>query len=260
MNFHLFHGGIENGDFSALKRAAISGETFEHWSSLKSARTGDVVFFYVPAPVSGIVATGRVLRDAHSGRNWQYEAEVGNIKWLQSPVLLKRLKREFPGWRWVDYPRSKLTLDAAKADRLLKLTRLNQDSPSTEVLIRGAGFGTAERNTKVEKAAIRFVSKHMNRLGYEVRSVEKDWLGFDLLCKNQSGELLVEVKGISGLGDGFQITPHELACARENTSFRLAVVNGALSRRPRLTILTARQMFTVFQFKPVSFFASLVDS
>jgi hypothetical protein len=53
------------------------------------------------------------------------------------------------------------------------------------------------RKLKIEKAAINAVADYYTDRGYDVKSVEKDNLGYDLVVKNQLETLHVEVKGTS---------------------------------------------------------------
>ena len=93
-----------------------------------------------------------------------------------------------------------------------------------------------ERKAKVEKAAIRTCCDHFESLGYEVLSVEKDNLGWDLLAKTGRSSLRIEVKGLSGTTFSIELTPNEyIAFAQQANDYRLAVVVDAL-KNPKLSI------------------------
>jgi hypothetical protein len=102
-----------------------------------------------------------------------------------------------------------------------------------------------DRNALVEASAIAMVTNHY--VGYEVRSVEKDNVGWDLEIYKKgapvSGSNLVhqiEVKGLSGTETVVGVTPNEYRCVKEHLSgnlpsYRIAIVTSALSA-PRLQI------------------------
>lgn len=81
----------------------------------------------------------------------------------------------------------------------------------------------------VEKAAITTCWKHYERLGYEVTSVEKDNVGWDLEAVNGKNRLRIEVKGLSGTGRQIELSPNEYdAFTAHAADYRLAVVSDAL--------------------------------
>jgi hypothetical protein len=57
----------------------------------------------------------------------------------------------------------------------------------------GAGFGFAENNKKVEKAAIDSVTRRLKRDGWKVTSVESLAVGYDLLAKQGGKTRNIEV-------------------------------------------------------------------
>lgn len=88
----------------------------------------------------------------------------------------------------------------------------------------------------VEKSAITMCWKHYERLGYEVKSVEKDNVGWDLEAKIDKSRLRIEVKGLSGKGQQIELSPNEYtALTALATDYRLAIVSDALST-PQLRI------------------------
>lgn len=88
-----------------------------------------------------------------------------------------------------------------------------------------------ERNLKVERAAIKEVVKYFEKkLGYTIRSVEKDNLGWDLEAAKENINLHIEVKGLSGAGLAVELTPNEyLAFFDKSDCYRLCIVNNALT-------------------------------
>ena len=93
-----------------------------------------------------------------------------------------------------------------------------------------------ERKAKVEKAAIRACCTHFENLGYDVLSVEKDNVGWDLVAKSGRASLRIEVKGLSGAEFSVELTPNEYnAFTQQANDYRLAVVTNALES-PSLSI------------------------
>ena len=83
---------------------------------------------------------------------------------------------------------------------------------------------------QVEMAAVRHVIEHYERRGFSCRSVERDNVGFDLVCGKEALELLVEVKGCSGYAD-VELTPNEYAAMNQHRNrdrYRLAIVYAAV--------------------------------
>lgn len=119
----------------------------------------------------------------------------------------------------------------------------------------GAGFGVAETNALVEAAAIRHAIAHYERQGYQVRSVEADKCGFDLIAKGSGPQLHIEVKGVSGKGPEFLITKKEVAAAAKDPVFRLTIVTSALESRPKITEMTGAKFLSEYDLEPVSFAA-----
>lgn len=76
---------------------------------------------------------------------------------------------------------------------------------------QGGGFGDPESNREVERAAIARATAALEAEGWSVESVERDRIGFDLLCTRPDGEARhVEVKGVRGSARSFIITEGEL--------------------------------------------------
>lgn len=93
-----------------------------------------------------------------------------------------------------------------------------------------------ERKVNVEKAAIRACCDHFEALGYDVASVEKDNVGWDLVATAGRSSLRIEVKGLSATSFSVELTPNEyLAFEQRANDYRLAVVIDAL-QKPKLFI------------------------
>lgn len=254
----LFYGGsdVVNGDYSELKKASKDKtRTFKHWSSLKDAKRGDDLWFYITAPVSAIVATGVALSDAHPGKNWPYEATVGEVNWIENQISLNELRKMFPSWAWAKAARAKTHLTEQQAQALRKrLSEPAEQNPIKTIRRKsGAGYGDAEQNARVEVAAVNFVAKSYEAQGYEVRSVEADKCGYDLAAKRGKKELHLEVKGVSGDVPEFQITKNEVECARSDKAFRLVVVVNSLEKHRQAIELSGAQFLEKYELRPDSF-------
>ena len=87
-----------------------------------------------------------------------------------------------------------------------------------------------EKNAQVEKAAINTTTRHFENIGYTVKSVEKDNVGWDLEATRGKTKLLIEVKGLSGKALSVELTPNEYRwLSKKKDSYRLCVVSTALT-------------------------------
>lgn len=125
-------------------------------------------------------------------------------------------------------------------------------APSAEESV-GAGFGDAESNARVERAAVQTVTDKYIADGWSVRSVESDRCGFDLLCQRGTEEENVEVKGVSGSRPQFIITAGEVEAARSNPKFVLFVVTETTSVQPRLHRYSGPEFWQQFSLAPLQY-------
>jgi hypothetical protein len=83
---------------------------------------------------------------------------------------------------------------------------------------------------KIEHAAVNAVTEWYESLDYEVRSVERDNVGWDLEAVHEKrGTRLVEVKGKFAAEVSAELTPNEYRAMLAERDFRLAIVTEALS-------------------------------
>lgn len=75
---------------------------------------------------------------------------------------------------------------------------------------RGGGFGDQQTNKMVEAAAVDHVIDSYRRQGWDLRSVENEKIGYDLLATRGALEEHLEVKGVRGADPCFIITVGEL--------------------------------------------------
>jgi hypothetical protein len=112
----------------------------------------------------------------------------------------------------------------------------DQDEVIT-VTERGAGFGDAATNKKVEEAATNAVTEVLEKAGYEVADVSRRKLGWDLtvfLLSSPDQARHVEVKGVSSGTPKVLLTANELKKAESDKLWELAVVTNALTK-PKVT-------------------------
>jgi hypothetical protein len=138
---------------------------------------------------------------------------------------------------------------------------VNDQALEFETHVRqGAGFGRPETNEKVERAAVKHVTKSYVLQGWKVRSVEREKCGFDLVCTKDRTEKHVEVKGVQGGVVSFIITRGERRKANVDPDFVLCVVTLALSRERKLWCYNAEEIESVFHFEPLAYQARLVKT
>lgn len=121
----------------------------------------------------------------------------------------------------------------------------------------GAGFGNPETNRKVERAAVSLVTDWYKSEGWTVESVEAAKCGYDLLCRKNSEENHVEVKGVQGELVAFIITAAEVRQAQKDSDFVLCVVTSALTDDPKLNLYDGESFASDFELSPLSYRAVL---
>ncbi|HXR06315.1 MAG TPA: DUF3883 domain-containing protein [Candidatus Acidoferrum sp.] len=233
------------------------------WSCGKNTKDGDLLLIYFKKPISKIVASATASGDRKPDKDWRYRIDIKDIELIEPPIALEKMRETIPEWGWPKSPRCITYLKEAIAKKLLKLANLKRESLA-DSLVRtsrgGAGFGTAEQNRIVEQAARKAVRLHYARMGYKIVSREKENLGYDFDVSRHRENLHVEVKGISGSDLRFPITANEIACARSDTKFRLAIVTEAISDQKRVHEFSRKRFLNYFDFKPLMFFAEAKSS
>lgn len=214
--------------------------------------TGVTVIWTATRPTGGTAVIG-----------WYRDATVyRNLQQFTAPSLMATRNR-LDGY-WIKASASQATL-LTVTERALEIPRQTRggmgqsnvwyaDSPESEELVSKVemlvdgiappievrqslqSVADQERKARVEQAAIRQTCDYFKNLGYEVVSVEKDNVGWDLEATSGRTKLRVEVKGLSGSVFSVQLTPNEYtAFARKDHDYRLAVVTNALDH-PALSI------------------------
>jgi hypothetical protein len=127
-------------------------------------------------------------------------------------------------------------------------------SPSGELQERvkaGAGFGDPVLNRKVEVAAVRHVRQHYKARGWQVESVEREKIGYDLRCLKGDSCEHVEVKGIRGQGTEFFITKNEVSRAEQDPYFVLFTVTSALLKPRKTRYYSGKELLKEFELVPL---------
>lgn len=145
----------------------------------------------------------------------------------------------WPGQQKVFYP--KVGSSALRRLEAILTDIASTDTSSAKALGRKAKPNRSnwqadvERRKKIEVAAIVAVGSKLESMGYSVRSVEKDNMGYDLIAKRGEEVLHLEVKGRSGGDICADLSANEFDCLkfyeRERTPdahYRIAIVTEAL--------------------------------
>jgi hypothetical protein len=133
------------------------------------------------------------------------------------------------------------------------VSNAGQEPPSAKR--SGAGFGTPESNPAVENAAIVAVTRLYERKGWHVEDVSALKLGFDLRCRKGRQIEEVEVKGVTGIDEGFIITANEVRQAEVNERFVLCVVTNAMSHSSKVTRYVGSEFAKEFTLRPLQYVA-----
>jgi hypothetical protein len=92
------------------------------------------------------------------------------------------------------------------------------------------------KRLRVEEVAVDLATRHFEKLGYEVDSVERDNVGWDLnaIHRQTRLSLKLEVKGLSGREVAIELTPNEYTMMRKfKHTYRICVATGCLGKNRR---------------------------
>jgi hypothetical protein len=184
----------------------------------------------------GVVAIGEITSEPFTAESWREDggtAQYVDVTWLEAVPLDERidiqdLKSAIPefGWDTVYSSGREITGQGAVLEELW--AGQASEAASLPPVVQGAGFGTAEQNRKVEKAAIQHVRATYEAAGYAITSVEAARCGWDLTAVKGNEELHVEVKGVAGSLVQFFLTANEHKTALADSDWLLVVVTDAL--------------------------------
>lgn len=219
-----------------------AGQTFDgRWSvgnRVQGIEPGDRAYLLRQgAHGRGVVAIGEITSEPFTDKSWREDRDTAQyvyVTWLEAVPLDERLDIEelessIPGFGWDTVYSSgrEITGHGELLERLWvgRASEVATLPPN----IRGAGFGTAEQNRKVEAAAIKHVRDTYEADGYAITSVEAARCGWDLTATRGVEELHVEVKGVSGTLVRFFLTANEYKTALTDPAWLLVVVTDALN-------------------------------
>ncbi len=132
----------------------------------------------------------------------------------------------------------------------------NSDSATHEEPPGGSGFGDADQNKEVETASINAVIARYESEGWQVKSVERDRVGYDLHCTRKREVELAEVKGIAGFSQMCIVTEGERQVAAKRSGSVVWLVTAALSK-PELHRYSGFEFLTMFELTPIQYRARL---
>ena len=189
--------------------------------------------------------------------DWYHRLErfPGALFDLNGYVLFKN-RREFISSRYLQI-KEDVHVPGGIARIPIYINKRNPPETLATVGVWGAGFGTPEQNRLVEKAACKAVKGYFRKCGYKISSREKECLGYDFDVSRNRETLHVEVKGISGSELRFPITANEIASAKSDPVFQLAVVTHARSKAPTIQIFGGKRFLQQVTLRPLAFYAEL---
>lgn len=229
---------------------------------LANAKVGDKILAY-QTDRNELVGVAKVVRWDREGRYKRLILRpIENIGVRVRPLKeadsrLARIPAFQPGpihtLYQISTPDALLVLKAARARLADEADEVDAEVSETKKTA-GAGFGTPEENKRVERAAVRHVTRNYEARGWWVRNVGHKNLGYDLICSRSGERRHVEVKGARGEGQQFILTANELETWKRDPHFVLAFVRRALSSSPALTLYPHAKMDD-FAIAPLSFVA-----
>lgn len=100
--------GTPPGHFEVLEDHSTTGKNID-WTINSKAKIGDEVFFYLRAPLSSIVARGRVhsmpkREDSDSEWFGHFMSDIGDISRLHRPLHIREIRAAFPNWGYLKSP------------------------------------------------------------------------------------------------------------------------------------------------------------
>ena len=95
-SLHIVQAGIDNGDYTWLKRAAKTGAHSKSWVVPKNSKIGDVVVLFVRS--LGFVATAQIMSAPLKRDDWanRYGSAIGAIELIEPPLSLAYIQSSVP--------------------------------------------------------------------------------------------------------------------------------------------------------------------
>jgi hypothetical protein len=92
----------------------------------------------------------------------------------------------------------------------------------------------AEKRKTVELSAMDLTADYFINSGWDVEDVSSKNLGWDMEASKGNSRLLLEVKGLSGDNLTVELTPNEYAKSKNNSMYRICIVNNALDSKKKI--------------------------
>lgn len=240
-----YYGYVMSKNFAGVDLNKVSNEY--KWKEGDELDDVDIAFISTH-PDGGQVVIGWYLsatvfhKEYRQRRGKKSEGDWNNIYYLsevksESAKLLPISERlfsipkgkGFPGTSNVWYGDNEDPMVLAFLDKLRSY--ISQFSSDDKLRVRSSRRKpNKELILAIEKAAVSLTWDHYESLGYEVASVEKDNVGWDLEASKDGKTLLVEVKGHKGNVIQFELTPNEyLQMQIHHDGYRVCVVRNALN-------------------------------
>ena len=249
----------------------------KRWScgNTRSIQKGNRFYFLRQgSSFPGVIGSGEITRAPYEDEHWNDSNKsalyVGiRFESLANPevdpyIPTPELRSGRLGsYHWLPYKSGTSVPDqlVPALDRLWRARTGSPKSGATSIAATasrtvGAGFGSPEENKRIERAAIRVATIHLEHDGWRVRSVETDKVGYDLHCDRAGQILRTEVKGVRGTEMRFILTAAEYRRAQTDPEFALCIVTSVL-RAPKVSVVTQKRLLKKLRVKPLSFFAEL---
>ena len=286
----------EDGRVMGIERECLEPGNKVDWSCSKHIREGDLSLFYRTAPAKDIRYLLRAVGDPRPEINWKFTCDFEVMCKFRVSLRLDEiwndpfLRENWDGIR-AFYRRTGVSVDKRVWRRLNQMLAERNPSypeevrkkfgvdafagipplaagssvvipagppdPSLRERESGAGFGDAESNKETEEAAMKIAADWYEKRGWKVEDYSNRLgMGYDLHCTRGGREKHVEVKGISGDAEVFNMTAKEKQNAHEDDNFVVFVVTRARSGTPRASQYTRRQFARKFRLEADRFRAT----
>jgi hypothetical protein len=225
------------------------------WSCSTKVRKGDRILVYFPGDRKELVYEWVAVSDSYRrpGKVFPIRCHVQFVRSFDPPIPLDEIRRSVP----IDesgilhHPQGTCNEISDRAAELLVRLRpagIPVEAARDTGAAKVGRSGFPQANPEVERQAVETVTEVYDSRGWEVTSVEKEHVGFDLRCRKGNQEEHVEVKGMSGSVEKFTITRNELQCLRTDPLIVLATVVRALSPNAKPTFRSGPEALEFFQF------------
>ena len=102
-----------------------------YWTLHKDAQIGDRILFYITAPISAVVAMGKVSSEPeyqpNPNEHW-YKHWLGEVSELEvtNTTAMRELRQMFPEWKQLFYLRQNARVPGEIVEPLLELLRITE--------------------------------------------------------------------------------------------------------------------------------------